>query len=217
MNSFLLALGAAGAALALTFYLFFLVLRQNGRLLLRVENLEEQLAAMAGAWANLEAARGGRHPLSTSKIPRDGLPKGTPAPDFRLPRLEGGELALSAYRGRKVLLVFSDPHCGPCNVLAPLLEKAARQRPDVQVLMVSRGEAADNRRKVQEHRLSFPIVLQRKWEVSKLYAMFATPVGYLINAEGVTASEVGVGGEAILGLLSGSAAGVAEKEVVSVW
>ena len=54
--------------------------------------------------------------LARSKLKRDGLTAGTPAPDFRLPRLDGrGELTLSDLRGRKVLMVFSSPGCGPCN------------------------------------------------------------------------------------------------------
>src|SRR5262249_46408744 len=57
----------------------------------------------------------GSRDLSQSKINRGGLAPGTPAPDFRLPLLEGGELSLNELRGRKLLLVFSDPHCGPCD------------------------------------------------------------------------------------------------------
>src|SRR5439155_5036652 len=64
--------------------------------------------------------------LRASKLIREGLKAGTPAPTFRLPRLDGGELALEEYRGRRVLLVFSDPHCGPCNQLAPQLEQLHR-------------------------------------------------------------------------------------------
>jgi len=70
--------------------------------------------------------------------------------------------------------------------------------------MVSRGEVGENRKKAKEHRLTFHIVLQKKWEISKLYAMFATPVGYLIDEEGKTLADVAVGAEAILGLLSGT-------------
>ena len=68
--------------------------------------------------------------------------------------------------------------------------------------MISRGEIAENRKKVKQYNLTFPIVLQRKWEISKQYAMFATPIGYLIDKEGNTASEVAVGAEGILGLLT---------------
>ena len=33
-------------------------------------------------------------------------PTGSPAPDFTLPRVGGGELSLSSYRGRPVVLAF---------------------------------------------------------------------------------------------------------------
>ena len=72
--------------------------------------------------------------------------------------------------------------------MAPRLEELYRHQ--LQVLMVSRGDPEENRRKVQQHGLTFPVVLQRKWEISRLYAMFATPVGYLIDEEGTIAAEV---------------------------
>jgi peroxiredoxin len=147
-------------------------------------------------------------PLAESRLKRDGLPAGTPAPAFTLPTLDGGELSLEAYRGRRVLLVFSDPHCGPCDALAPQLEALHRRTPQVPVLMVSRGEVEENRRKVRQHGLTFPVVLQRQWEVSRAYAMFATPVGYLVDEAGVIAAGVATGAPAILDLLTRVAAGV---------
>jgi peroxiredoxin len=145
----------------------------------------------------------GNRSLSESRLNRSGLAAGTPAPSFRAPRLDAGELSLEEYRGRRLLLVFSDPHCGPCDALAPRLEQAQRARGDVQVVMVSRGDLEENRRKAAELGLSFPIGVQRQWEISKLYAMFATPIAYLIDGAGVIASEVAVGVEPILGLLVG--------------
>src|SRR5207244_2396873 len=99
--------------------------------------------------------------LHTSKLVRDGLKAGTPAPAFRLPRLDGGELALEEYRGRRVLLVFSDPHCGPCDQLAPQLEQLHRWRTDLCVLEVSRRDPEANHQKVQQLGLTFPVVLQK--------------------------------------------------------
>ena len=104
-----------------------------------------------------------------------------------------------------MLLVFSDPNCGPCMALTPQLEQAHRRSADVQVLMVSRGEIEANREKVAEFGLTFPVVLQKQWEVSRDYASFATPVAYLIDAAGVLASDAAVGVEPILGLLSRAA------------
>jgi hypothetical protein len=66
--------------------------------------------------------------------------------------------------------------------------------------MVSRGDVSDNQKKVAEHGLTFPVALQKSWEVSRDYAMFATPVGYLIDERGVIASDVAIGAEGILAL-----------------
>jgi peroxiredoxin len=147
-------------------------------------------------------ALGGKRGVEESKIERNGLPAGTPAPNFRLPLLHGGELSLAEYQGRKVLLVFSDPNCGPCDQLAPQLERQSRASGDVQVLMLSRGELEANRAKAGQHGLTFPILLQRQWEISRDYGMFATPVAYLIDEEGIIAREAAVGVEPILALLS---------------
>jgi peroxiredoxin len=147
----------------------------------------------------------GNRSLAESHIGRDGLRTGTPAPDFRLPRLDGGEVSLSEYRGRRVLLVFSSPECGPCDALAPQLEHLARRIPEVQILMVGRGDREANRAKAAQHGLSFPIVLQRQWEISRRYAMFATPIAYLIDEQGMIAAEVAVGVEPILSLLARAA------------
>jgi peroxiredoxin len=147
-------------------------------------------------------AMGGKRGVEESKLQRNGLPAGTPAPEFTLPLLHGGELSLSEYRGRKVLLVFSDPNCGPCELLLPQLEAVARQNARLQVLMVSRGEVEANQSKAAQHGLTFPILLQKQWEISREYGMFATPVGYLIDEEGIVAKDVAVGVEPILGLLA---------------
>lgn len=147
------------------------------------------------------AGRGNR-PLATSRLVRDGLKAGTPAPGFRLPRVGGGELDLADYRGRRVLLVFSDPECGPCDALAPRLEERHRRAADPQILMISRRDPEVNRRKVAEAGLTFPVALQKNWDTSRDYGMFATPIGYLIDERGVIAADVATGSEAILALAS---------------
>ena len=226
--SWLLGLMIGWAALLAIGWLVWQLLRQNGRILLRLEDLDQRLtqiefgepedvsetpaSAVPAPESNGAADGNGEdranrfknHSLARSKLKRDGLKAGTPAPDFRLPRLDGrGDLSLSELRGRPVLLVFSSPHCGPCNSLSPKLEEFRRAQPDVQVLMISRGEPGENRVKVKEHRLTFPIVLQQQWEISRLYAKFATPVAYLIDEAGLIAHDVAVGVDAILRLMQG--------------
>jgi peroxiredoxin len=142
----------------------------------------------------------GNKPLSDSLINRNGLPPGTIAPSFELSRVKGGNLALSRYRGRRVLLVFSDPACGPCMELAPRLEMLHRQHSDFEVIMVSRGDLQENVKKVNELGLTFPVVLQRHWEISFQYAMFSTPIAYLIDEQGRIAAPAAAGVDAILSL-----------------
>ena len=79
--------------------------------------------------------------------------------------------------------------------------------------MISRGDMEENRRKVREHKLTFPVVLQKSWEISRLYGMFGTPIGYLIDEEGIVAADVAVGLEPILALLSGVAGRTDGKKV----
>jgi peroxiredoxin len=140
--------------------------------------------------------------LAASRINRSGLMAGTPAPPFRLPRLDGGELSLEDYRGSRLLLVFADPQCGPCDALSAKLEELHRERSDFKILMVSRREPETNRQKVLKLGLTFSVVLQREWEISRRYGMFATPIGYLIDEQGIIAADVAVGLEPILGLVS---------------
>src|SRR5437764_539837 len=78
-------------------WLFSQSLRQNGRILVRLESLQEQLEKFAETLAAKQHSGNGHRPLSESRIDRNGLPVGTHAPDLRLPRLDGGELALSDY------------------------------------------------------------------------------------------------------------------------
>jgi peroxiredoxin len=99
------------------------------------------------------------------------------------------------------LLVFSSPNCGPCNALAPQSEQFHRNHSELPLVMVSRGEPAENRAKVKAHKLTFPVVLQRQREISRQYATFATPIAYLINEAGLITDGVAVGSDAISELL----------------
>ena len=49
--------------------------------------------------------------------------------------------------------------------------------------------------------LTFPVVLQKQWEVSRDYAFFATPVAYLVDHNGLIMQDVAVGLDAILELM----------------
>jgi peroxiredoxin len=176
--------------------------------------IASDLAAGADAVMALTAASAGGQAttaglavkdLSHSKIKRDGLPAGSQAPRFTLPDLAGTERSLDEFIGdTQALLVFSDPGCGPCQALSPELRRIheLHSRNGLAVVMVSRGDLGANQAKAEEHGLTFPVLIQPGWQVSRRYAMFKTPIAYLINGDGTIANDVAVGREAILSLIT---------------
>jgi peroxiredoxin len=133
-----------------------------------------------------------------------GLKAGVRAPAFILPDLQGRMVSLDQYRGRRVLLVFTDPQCGPCDELAPHLVRLHREYADdgLGVILVGRGNAKENHRKAEQHGFEFPVLLQdKKWKVSREYGTLATPVAFLIGEDGEIASGAAVGRDAILALV----------------
>jgi peroxiredoxin len=145
----------------------------------------------------------GLKPVSESRIERNGLKPGSVAPEFTLPDIYGRSISLEQYRGQRVLLVFSDPHCGPCSQISPYLARVYRKRRKVttEIVVISRGSIEENRQKAEAHGFEFPVVLQDRWKLSKKYGIFATPVAFLIGEDGRTEREVAVGLEQIRNLL----------------
>ena len=80
------------------------------------------------------------------------------------------------------------------------MQELHRQRPDLQIVMVSRGEMDANLAKVNSFGLTFPVAVQNQWEVSRAYAMFATPIAYLIDEQGIIVKNVAIGVEPIMAL-----------------
>jgi peroxiredoxin len=119
-----------------------------------------------------------------------------------LPDIDGRTVSLHEYRGRRVLLVFSDPHCALCDQLIPELVRLHRQsrQTGLSLVMIGRGEKEENRRKAVEHEITFPVVLQRDWQLSTEYGIFATPVAFLIGEDGRISKDVARGRDEILAL-----------------
>jgi peroxiredoxin len=177
---------------------WFLVhlLRQNGRLLVRLEGLEESVAAGGSAVAPSQNGT----PVNQA----EGLPVGSAAPQFSLSGLHGETLTLEALRssGKTVMMLFTEPGCGPCNAMLPDVGRWQEEHAQKLTLaLVSRGEVEENKTKASEHGLS-NVILQKDWEVSESYEVRGTPSAVLISPDGKIASPVAGGAEGIRGLLS---------------
>jgi peroxiredoxin len=178
------------------------LLDEKGRVAKPVAVGAGEVPALAEAAAGRRKRLASERPLTESRIERDGLKAGTLAPPFELRDSAGRKISLREHLGRRVLLVFSDPECGPCDALLPDLARLHRGRRDngLEIVMVSRGDVEENRRKVEASAVEFPVALQPGWKLSKKYGIFGTPVAFLVDEEGVIAREVARGPTEILAL-----------------
>jgi methylamine dehydrogenase accessory protein MauD len=138
-----------------------------------------------------------------SRLGRDGLKPGKKAPDFTLSSVDGDEVSLRDFAGRKLLLVFTQSGCGPCHEIAPELNRL-HDKGEHQVLVVNNGDPESTREWAAETKARFPVLAQEKFSVSKRYEAFATPFAFLIDEQGIVRSKGIVGSRQYLGyVLSG--------------
>lgn len=202
-----LALLTAGmivvALVVLEGWIILQVLRQQGRLLLRVEALEAH--SSASITPSLPAAVGTQ--LHTSV----GLPIGASAPGFGLPNLAGETITLDDLRaqGKPILLLFSDPACGPCTALLPEIGHWQSDYADKLTLaLLSRGSRKANSAKSEEEGISH-VLLQTDREAAEAYQVPGTPSAVLVRHDGTIGSPLAVGADAIRELVSSTVATLA--------
>jgi uncharacterized membrane protein YphA (DoxX/SURF4 family)/peroxiredoxin len=171
--------------------------RQQGRLLLRIDALEEALVNRGLTVST---------PQDEAKPFQAGLSAGTPAPTFDLPDLAGERVTLEHLRaaGHPLLLVFTDPGCGPCVALAPdLVRWHALHQGTLTFATVSRGTAEQNRAKFGAA-AALPVLLQEDREVAAAYLAHGTPAAVVIHSDGTIGSGLAMGAEAIRNLVGRS-------------
>jgi peroxiredoxin len=167
------------------------LLRQHGRMLLRLDTLEEELAAR-GIIA--DPARAGSP---------DGLAPGVDAPAFELPDLRGGSVTLNdlLLPGLPVMLVFGHPGCTPCVEMIPEIGSwESAHGADLTLALISQGTSEANRAVVAEHGVE-RVLLQTERETADAYEAYATPSAVLVSKEGLIASPVVQGAAAMRALL----------------
>jgi hypothetical protein len=162
------------------------LLRQNGRLLLRLDAQTAELAA--------------------GETYAPGLEVGEPAPAFARDGIDGRPLSLEALLapGLPVALVFTDPDCGACR---EPLELAARvQRGDaLTVAIVARGDAERLGERTRELGLE-RVVHDADDSLFGAYRFGGSPAAVLIGADGRVASAPVLGGPEVTELLRGTEA-----------
>jgi len=175
-------------------WLLLNLLRQNGRLLMRVDTLEWRLGAGGVAPS----------PNGVEVQPPLGLPLGDTAPEFELPGLHRETLTLESLRtaGKPVILLFTEPNCGPCTAMLPEIRRWQKEyAKELTISLVSRGTVQENRAKSTEHGLR-GVLMQKDWEVSEAYGVGSTPSAVLVRSDGTIGSPVLEGPDGIGALLA---------------
>lgn len=124
--------------------------------------------------------------MPTSDVATSPYP-GDLAPDFRLATLELGEIRLSDYRGKKVLLNFFTTWCKPCRLEMPGVQSQYEVHQEHGWVVIgidmfeSLGEVDAFR---DEFSLTFPIALDLNGNVSRTYEIRGTPTNIVIDEQG---------------------------------
>jgi peroxiredoxin len=179
-------IGLVGAVLivGIEWRLLLRALAGHGHALLGFERIEMAISIAAGV-------------LPSGS--RDSLPVGSPAPRFKLDRIDGVSRSLDDLlsRGRSVLLLFTEARCQPCKLLLPEVARWQAEYDDrVSVAVIARGDPVQNRAIAEEHQVA-DVLLQVDNEVAEAYRVTATPSALFVRTDGTLGSGVGAGAEAI--------------------
>ncbi|MBM4761989.1 redoxin domain-containing protein [Bacillus sp. B15-48] len=128
-----------------------------------------------------------------------GLDEGNLAPEFSLMDLNGNEVNLSDYRGKKILLNFWATWCPPCKAEMPYMQEYFEkyQSDGFEILAVNATVTEKSKedvfRFIDDYDLTFTIPMDERNQVSSGYEILAFPTSFFIDSDGVIRSKV-IGG-----------------------
>jgi len=113
--------------------------------------------------------------------------------DFKLKDLNGKEVSLSNYKGKKVFLNFWASWCPPCKAEMPDIDKLYQQTKDsdLVILAVNIGEDKTTAKSFMEsNKYSFTVLLDSNQNIAAKYNISAIPTSFFIDKEGNIVSAV---------------------------
>jgi cytochrome c biogenesis protein CcmG/thiol:disulfide interchange protein DsbE len=128
---------------------------------------------------------------------------GSPAPDFRLPALDGrGDVSLADVRGRPVIVNFWASWCHPCRQEFPLLKKALRDHRTEHLAVIGvtyQDIPSDSRSFVKRQGATWPQAIDDGGAVASAFGVRAIPQSFFVRPDGTIAARVfGVTSESAL-------------------
>jgi cytochrome c biogenesis protein CcmG/thiol:disulfide interchange protein DsbE len=146
------------------------------------------------AWIFVSADRSSASTAGKVPAPQQGFL----APDFELKSTVGETIKLSNLRGQAVLVNLWATWCPPCRAEMPAIEKVYNEyKEDGFVVLAINMTYQDTFSKIapfiDEHGLTFPILLDETSDVGTAYQLRSLPSSFFIDREGII-REVVIGG-----------------------
>lgn len=135
--------------------------------------------------------------------PKNGLPIGSPFPDFELESISGKNVKFDhiLMEGKPTLFFFVSSDCGPCRILYPEMEIWSKELAEkVTIYLVTRGSKTENLKKFDGDLREW-LLFQKDKEVALLARSPWTPTALLVDDSGRVASHPAVGDVAIRELI----------------
>ena len=113
--------------------------------------------------------------------------RGSPAPDFSLPSLNGENLKLSDLRGKAVLINFWAIWCDPCKEEMPLLESLSEEYgEELAVIAINEGDSVvEAENFLEEENIKLTVLLDEDRKVGEKYKIGGYPTSIFIDKEGI--------------------------------
>lgn len=113
-----------------------------------------------------------------------------PAEDFTVQDWEGGQVSLSDYYGKPIVVNFWATWCGPCKSELPAFDNAyAAYQDEITFLMVNMTDGysetvAGTKQFIEENGYSFQVYFDTSYEAYQAYGVTAIPMTLFIDANG---------------------------------
>lgn len=134
-----------------------------------------------------------------------GIQIGKKAPDFKLQDLNGKEVSLSDFKGKKVMINFWATWCPPCKAETPHMVKYYDEKAkaaNMEILSVNamstESNSANVGKFVEEYKMKYPVVIDPRGEVLSQYEVLNFPTSFFVNTDGIIQQKTNIVTEAQL-------------------
>ncbi|MEK4147700.1 TlpA disulfide reductase family protein [Robertmurraya sp. FSL W8-0741] len=125
-----------------------------------------------------------------------GVKKEERAPSFAITTLDGEDVTLDDYKGKKVLLNFWATWCPPCRKEMPDMQQLYEENRDDDFVVLAVNMTNTEKKRsdvvqfVDHYQLTFPILMDENGKVAQQYEILSYPTSFFIDSDGVIRGKI---------------------------